>query len=154
MAKITYSKLLAGEREHARNVRARVANLQEHQSAITAALAVTADVLAGADRTWADLSYAYFAITAEFDVDSLKTGKIPEILALCESLPGFTAASSTDHVSEYSAERTFRYAAQFGDLSVRLRITANLPTEGAACRRVQVGVETKTVPVYKIECAE
>jgi hypothetical protein len=76
--------------------------------------------------------------------------KSPEVMGIMEFLEDIVEARSCDdHVSEWSASRTFNYRMDCLNLDVVFR----LPTDGELCSRVQVGTKLQEVPVYKLQCA-
>jgi len=86
-----------------------------------------------------------------YKIESLKEGRVPEVLALADKL-GFEFAETKDYASENYAERTYRGTQKVGDVEVKLAITASIKEGAAGCRRVQVGTEIKQVPKFEIVC--
>ena len=154
----TFSSIIAQRRELARSLRSENAVIEANQDGITATLAVLAPVFRACDSHYVNVtSYGddvWMDVTARLDVETLKGVRVADMLERCEALPGFASRDSTDYCSEHTAQRTYKYKATFGNVRTTLRIEANLPVEGDACRRVQVGTEIREVPVYALECAE
>jgi hypothetical protein len=92
------------------------------------------------------LSYTSIQFKLVFEVTSFKKGIVPRLLSKCLDL---TDTGNYDYASEYRAERTYSFKFPSGN---SLSIECNLKADGPTCHRVQVGVETITTPIYKIQC--
>lgn len=153
---LSATRLIEQKRDSLRSLNKEVRNLEAHSNTIRAVLALTApfekmaDYAYGyAECNWGDINVI---VSARFNVDSLKSEKVASILARAEALEGFEA-STNDYVGESYAQREFSYSGKVGSVNANLRITFSLPTDGEACRRVQVGTEIREVPKYEIQCA-
>jgi hypothetical protein len=92
------------------------------------------------------VSYTSIQFKLVFEVTSFKKGLVPRLLSKCLDL---TDTGNYDYASEYRAERTYSFKFPSGN---SLSIECNLKADGPTCRRVQIGVETTTTPIYKIQC--
>lgn len=92
------------------------------------------------------LSYSSIQFTIRLQVEGFKKGVVKRILTACLDLAD---NGSSDYVNSYAAERTYRFRLASGN---SLNIECTLKADGPTCRRVQVGEETHTTPIYKIEC--
>lgn len=79
---------------------------------------------------------------------SLKSDEVCQFLEWLETNVG-ECKGSEDHVSEYSAQRSFHFDTEF----LRIEVTLLLPLDGDACHRVKVDTKMVEQAVYKLECA-
>ena len=88
-------------------------------------------------------------VTARMNVDEIKGNKLLSgILSraiLCDNL---TTEDTDDYVTDYCAERTFRFKGLRLNLNVEVRLNDGAPT----CRKVKIGEEIQTVSKYAIVC--
>ena len=87
----------------------------------------------------------YFTVNCN---NGLKTKGLTAVIAyLCEFVG---TADSSDHVSDWSASRSF----MFGEwkAAFRVQMECRIPADAKGCRKVAVGEKVETVMQYKIEC--
>jgi hypothetical protein len=155
---LSVSGILSEKADSIKTLRANLAGLKANQDALALALTATAPVQRLADSCWASPEFyawdesVHVSIHCSIKVDSLKGPEMGAILAAAESIEGLEAKDTKDWVAEDYAQRAFTYRGMVGKCSVRLTIDASLPTDGAACRRVQVGTEIQEVAKYAIVC--
>ena len=103
-------------------------------------------------NNWDDtVDAAMVASITLMDINSLKDGRVPQVLAAAEKA-GFNFDATQDYVSETYAQREFKCTGSFNGVNVRMRITAELQDETPNCRRVQTGTEIREVAKYEIVC--
>jgi len=153
---LSATRLIAAKRESLRNLSKEVRAIEQNADSIRAVLALTAPFEKMADYTYgyAEGSWGELGVyvTARFRVSSLKSERVADILSRAEALEGFNT-SSRDYVGEEFAQREFSYEGKVGAIRARLTLSFDLPTDGEACRRVQVGTDVREVPKYEIQCA-
>ena len=152
---LSVSSILAVKRDSIRSIRRDLKRAEDSRAFIAAVLSMTADLQRAVDSVSADITVytsprLYLYLDAK--VDSLKGERVAKILEIAESL-GFDEARSSDYASEWSASRSFHYDGTFFGVDVSAVVRFELPTEGEACKRVQVGTEIREVPKYEIRCA-
>lgn len=152
---LSVSSILAVKRDSIRSIRRDLKQAEQARDSLSAVLAMTASLQRAVDSVSADVSVyssprLYLYLDAK--VDSLKGERVAKILEIAESL-GFDEARSSDYASEWSASRSFHYDGTFYGVNVSAVVRFELPTEGEACKRVQVGTEIREVPKYEIRCA-
>lgn len=139
-------------------IQTRIVALHDKHAEVAADLAIL-DAIAGkshltywisAGRGWDDSLYARVNGTIRLDVASFKKDR-KLLNTLGRALDRAVPEGSDDYVSEYRAERTYRFRLPNGGF---LDIEARLKGDGSkSCRKVQTGVEIKEVPTFAIECA-
>ncbi len=153
---LSVSRLIAEKREYQRERAKELRTIEAHADSIRVALAITAPFEKLADSSYGFVDGSWGEVTlnvrARFTVDSLKSERVAKILERAEALEGFNA-STEDCVGESYAMREFSYRSKVGAIRTRLVLSFSLPTDGEACRRVQVGTELREVPKYEIQCA-
>lgn len=152
---LSVSSILATKRDSIRSIRRDLQRAEAARDSLSAALAMTAALQRAVDSVSADVTvYSNPRLFMYLDtrVDSLKSDRVARILEIAESL-GFDNTRSSDWVNEWSASRSFHYSGDCLGVGVSIEVRFNLPTEGEACKRVQVGTEIREVPKYEIRCA-
>lgn len=152
---LSVSSILATKRDSIRSIRRDLQRAEASRDSLSAALAMTAALQRAVDSVSADVTvYSNPRLFMYLDtrVDSLKSDRVARILEIAESL-GFTETRSSDWVNEWSASRSFHYSGDCFGVGVSIEVRFNLPTDGEACKRVQVGTEIREVPKYEIRCA-
>lgn len=92
------------------------------------------------------LSYPSIQFKIVFEVTDFKKGMVPRMLAKCLDL---IDVGNYDYANDYQAKRTYNFKFPSDNT---LSIECQLKADGPTCKRVQVGVETTTTPIYKIQC--
>lgn len=152
---LSVSSILATKRDSIRSIRRDLQRAEASRDSLSAALAMTAALQRAVDSVSADVTvYSNPRLFMYLDtrVDSLKSDRVARILEIAESL-GFNETRSSDWVNEWSASRSFHYSGDCFGVGVSIEVRFNLPTDGEACKRVQVGTEIREVPKYEIRCA-
>lgn len=152
---LSVSSILATKRDSIRAIRRDLQRAEAARDSLSAVLAMTASLQRAVDCVSADVSvYSTTRLYMYLDtqVDSLKSDRVARILEIAESL-GFNDTRSSDYASEWSACRSFHYSGECLGIDVSIEVRFNLPTDGEACKRVQVGTEIREVPKYEIRCA-
>lgn len=161
MAKRTLSvtSLLKSKMDDLARQRKSVQILRAHSGRLAQALALTDAVQKLADSTWAnpqaydwDADRVELTVVCTIKVDSLKGARMIEILETAEAIPGLDASGTRDWASASWAERDFIYRGTPYGVPVTLKIQAELPVDGTACKRVQTGVKLEEVAQYEIVC--
>lgn len=143
-------------RDHAKQTRERAARVSKLVRERGYALRhFAAKIGAIREIAWANMdsyTYSIHVQLTDMKVDSMKD---PQLVAVLEKLSEFMEAKSTsDYASETYAQRSFRFELNNDDITIRVCLDADLKDlNGTACRRVQVGMETRQVPKFAIECA-
>ena len=104
-------------------------------------------------------AYPYVGFSRlDLDVDftvpceSLTEGVVPAVLEAALSA-GFEAVETTDRVDQYTTARVYRFFQSLGPVRITLAVRAEVEnTEGATCKKVQIGTEIKEVPKYQLVC--
>jgi hypothetical protein len=155
---LSVSGLLGDKCARVKTLRKEIVGLKKNKDNLGVVLAATAPVQRLATNVWASPECyewdggVHMTICCQIKVDSLKGPEMAAILAAAEAIYGLEARATQDWVSENFAERAFSYRGIISGVTVNLRIEAQLPTDGAACRRVQIGTEIKEVAKYAIAC--
>lgn len=161
MAKRTLSvtSLLKSKADDLARQRKCVQILRAHSGKLAQALALTDAVQRLADSTWAspsaiewDENHVDLRVVCRIKVDSLKGEKMAAILEAAEAMPGMNATSTRDWATAGWAERDFEYRGSPYGVDMVLKVEAELPINGEACKRVQTGVKLEEVPQYEIVC--
>ncbi len=156
---ISVSSLLKSKTDDLGRQRKSVQNLRAHSAKLAQALALTDAVQRLADSTWANpVAYEWSETLVELNVvcrikvDSLKGEKMVAILEAAEAIPGLDAKGTRDWATASWAEREFIYRGNPYGVNVMLKVEAEIPVDGEACKRVQTGVKLEEVPQYEIVC--
>ena len=158
---LTLAQHIASKREQMRTLRESIKLLESQRDRFDAAYALLAPITKGADWTYNDpMAYsnwdgtvdASLRVLAEFRTNDLRgeliTRKLQQALDL-----GLETVESTDHASEYSANRDFKFTTMVAGIKVYLTIRAEI-VEGGPCRKVQVGTKLVEEAVYELRCEE
>jgi hypothetical protein len=163
---LSISHFVADRAESLKNIRASVKRVTDNKDQFAMAYAAVnavakvaqldGEVYINAEPSvWAnwrdDKEFALVASITLMNVNSLKDGRVPQVLQAAEKA-GFDFDATQDYVSETYAQREFKGTGLFNGVSVRMRITAELENETPNCRRVQTGTEIKEVAKYEIVC--
>jgi hypothetical protein len=100
------------------------------------------------------VGYSCLDLDVDFVVpcESLTEGVVPAVLEAALAA-GFDATETADRVNEYTAARVYRFSQSIGPLRVTLAVRAEVKnTEGATCKKVQIGTEIKEVPKFQLVC--
>jgi hypothetical protein len=100
------------------------------------------------------VGYSWLDLDVDFVVpcESLTEGVVPAVLEAALAA-GFDATETADRVNEYTAARVYRFFQSIGPLRVTLAVRAEVKnTEGATCRKVQIGTVIEEVPKYQLVC--
>jgi hypothetical protein len=100
------------------------------------------------------VGYSALDLDVDFVVpcESLTEGVVPAVLEAALAA-GFDATETADRVNEYTAARVYRFSQSIGPLRVSLTVRAEVKnTEGATCRKVQIGTEIKEVAKFQLVC--
>lgn len=87
----------------------------------------------------------YFNVVCK---DGLRTKGLTSLIAYISEMVG--EAESSDHVSSWSASRSFSFGRWDSDFRVHMH--CEIPAEAKGCRKVAVGEKVETVTQYRIEC--
>lgn len=97
---------------------------------------------------------ATLTVSITMNVTSLTSGPIAHLLRFLMEA-GIDAAKTEDTAGTMYAFRTFSMMKPATDTMIAINITVHaqiVEGEDATCHKVQVGVQTKEVPVFEIKC--